>query len=741
VYPSYIYNGKCHNKVVGVTYIMPQVISYIALRNMVQEGHIIKWCGTTTSKDLVVHLAKDGINSVVSVDVESELNISATYDVVRNGEARRPLSTVSPVPPNTDFFAILRKASVLGINIAGDCTKGSAKRYTPLSGCVCGYDLELDLRDHDKKGFPLPSVAILSAALWCTCGYKYFVTTSTDTTYGCENVCTSTELVSRVILEISVHKPLWLTGWNCYSFDNTCLAFHATDSNLHLFRQVKVGAAGSVDYGYILNIEGVYNVDTYAYMARTQKHLYTDLSLYGVASKLGTTSKTDMPDLYSDISIEEVMKYNMNDSAVAAELWTATKAHIEVPSLALCSCAPLYDCIRYMTGAMAACTLSSEALLESKIIDWSRCDDPIRYDGGKVLEPIRGVHRNVVVCDYSSMYPTIMIDARISPETVVVSPNNERRPYGDVWWSHDAIYVALENNVASFPRHGQNIQRRILQNMIDTRNDNRKVNPNYASALKVSANSAYGAMGYQNSPMFSPSCSSSVTAIGRWCLDLACKTFDDGGMKVVYGDTDSCFAVPTYTTDLMYNGDAKAHAMRCLDLLHRRLSETPFAGMRMSLENIHPCMIILEKKKYCKTTSRGNLEYKGMSIVRKDTLGICKDACATICRILTSTKEKQTCIDMIARYINDVSARALSRSLTASDVSRVVKKDGRYCYVYTRINGQINHVPVDGSLSQDVEDYDVAYVMSTLNAEILRILSACGFGSMQDLMDKSTVLF
>src|SRR6185295_10935653 len=101
---------------------------------------------------------------------------------------------------------------------------------------------------------------------------------------------------------------------------------------------------------------------------------YTDLSLHGVAKALKTTLKTEMPDLYIVSSPAEIMEYNMNDSAVAAEIWIKSTLITEIPNIALASCSHIYDCIRHMTSVTARCPYTSDALALNLKIDWSECN-------------------------------------------------------------------------------------------------------------------------------------------------------------------------------------------------------------------------------------------------------------------------------------------------------------------------------------------------------------------------------
>lgn len=718
-------------------------ITYDQLKQKISRGAKIRWCGRAENGYISVQLIRNDLDSFVSINVDKTIEDWPSTGILRNGGAVKPLTDVGYVPSKTDSFVTYRNATVLGINISGDCSTESGKIYEQINGCTCGYDIELDMRGETRGGFPLPSVPILSVALWCNCGYKCFISTMNIDKEYCITVESQADIVSTFIDEVISHQPLWLVGWNCYSFDNTCLLYNAIGTDYtKYFRKVKISTAKVVDYGYILDIQGVYNTDPFIYMQRSppmMKKYNKDFSLYGVAKKLEVTAKTDMPDLYTDLNPLEILEYNINDCIIPVEIWIKTGLINEIPSLALASCCHIYDCCRYMTSVTARCPLSAEAMAMNMRIDWSECEGVSEYKGGRVLEPVKGVHSDVIVCDYSSMYPTIMIDANISPETLEIMEADDHL-YGDVWFDDKYVYVRAESNIARFPRTGNNLIKKLLTKYVLLRSQHKHDNPTYAGTLKVAANSIYGSLGYENSPLYNPMCAIATTSIGRWCLDLACRTFEDYGMKVIYGDTDSCMVIGTSVTHKIYNNDVVLHAKFILNKLKERLLETPFSSMNMELEEYRKRMILLEKKKYCYISENNEIQYKGMSIVRRDTLGICKNACESICTILLSSSSFVESNDRIAQYISSVITLCLAGKLSAADVSMVKKRNQKRCYVYTDKNGKERTIPIDMSINT-VTDFSISSVLTSFRHEVLRIVSSCGFGSVSDIIERSQILF
>ncbi|EGZ14368.1 hypothetical protein PHYSODRAFT_386538, partial [Phytophthora sojae] len=60
-------------------------------------------------------------------------------------------------------------------------------------------------------------------------------------------------------------------------------------------------------------------------------------------------------------------------------------------------------------------------------------------------------------------------------------------------------------------------------------------------ALKVAANSLYGAFGATTSHLYNYHAASSITSAGRWIIHVEMAIARGLGLNAVYGDTDSLF--------------------------------------------------------------------------------------------------------------------------------------------------------------------------------------------------------
>ncbi len=148
--------------------------------------------------------------------------------------------------------------------------------------------------------------------------------------------------------------------------------------------------------------------------------------------------------------------------------------------------------------------------------------------GGHVLEPVTGMHENVWVLDYKSLYPSVMRTFNIDPLTFVASGAA----------TNDDICTP---SGAAF-RRGEAILPNILEELFRAREQAKTDKDEVASqAIKILMNSFYGVLGTPGCRFHNPDIANSITGLGRHFLLWSKAWFEKAGFEVVYGDTDSVF--------------------------------------------------------------------------------------------------------------------------------------------------------------------------------------------------------
>ena len=163
------------------------------------------------------------------------------------------------------------------------------------------------------------------------------------------------------------------------------------------------------------------------------------------------------------------------------------------------------------------------------------------YRGGEVIPPKPGLHENVVVLDFASLYPTVVARRNISYETVLC-PHPECRanriPEVGHW-----VCTKWRGILAEFLGALRDLRVGHFKKLAKTEPDPRKRRFYDAiqRALKVLMNAAYGLMGDSDGPLFFLPAAETVTAYGRHALHALLEKAGELGLEAIYGDTDSVF--------------------------------------------------------------------------------------------------------------------------------------------------------------------------------------------------------
>jgi DNA polymerase II len=147
--------------------------------------------------------------------------------------------------------------------------------------------------------------------------------------------------------------------------------------------------------------------------------------------------------------------------------------------------------------------------------------------GGHVLEPVTGLHRNVWVFDFKSLYPSLIRTFNIDPVSYVANPV----PGADLIRTPGGAFL---REPAILPR--------LLDELFPRREEAKKRRDNVAAhAIKILMNSFYGVLGTPACRFFNPAIANSITGLGKEMLLWSKTWFESAGFAVLYGDTDSLF--------------------------------------------------------------------------------------------------------------------------------------------------------------------------------------------------------
>ena len=246
-----------------------------------------------------------------------------------------------------------------------------------------------------------------------------------------------------------------------------------------------------------------------------------------------------------------------------------------------------------------------------------------RQAGGHVFEPVVGMHRNVWVFDFKSLYPSVIRTFNIDPLAFV--------PAG----AADAATHIKVTQEAAFQR-GDAILPTILDGLFPRREAAKRAGDAVASqAIKILMNSFYGVLGTPACRFHNVAIANAVTGLGRRLLQWAKAWFEERGFEVLYGDTDSVFvrsgmetkaaraAGPELAADL--NRAIAEHVRARWDVASRLEMEFEKLYVKLFLPSVRHGGAGARKRYAGLVDGREDVEFVGMEVVRRDWTELAKD--------------------------------------------------------------------------------------------------------------------
>lgn len=303
---------------------------------------------------------------------------------------------------------------------------------------------------------------------------------------------------------------------------------------------------------------------------------------------------------------------------------------------------------------------------------WKTAAMLLRTDrGGLILDPVPGIHENVVEFDYASLYPHIMIQENISPETVLCSccPHSSHRV-------PQLGYHICEQKTGLIPT--------VLKPVIDRRFrfKARAKNKSYDTekytylqqAWKWILLVSFGYTGYKNARYGRIECHESITAFSRKILLDAMHLSEHYGYQVLHGIVDSLWVQASKPTI----SPAK---------LARNISKQ--TDVRLDVEGCYDWIAFLKSKhhdygalnRYYGRFTTGELKIRGIELRQHNTPVFVKNMQKEILHVFQQAQSKEelkskvsTAVHVVFKFMNQLVTRNVNSSdlLFTSRVARTV---------------------------------------------------------------------
>lgn len=401
-------------------------------------------------------------------------------------------------------------------------------------------------------------------------------------------------------------------------------------------------------------------------------HKYSEHTLNAVSEGLINESKIDFDGGISELPLYELARYCHNDSRLTFKL-TSFSDDLLMKLLVVVSRVgrmPIDDISRLGVSQWIRSMLYFEHRKQNVLIprreeleikDQTSTAAIIKdkkYRGGFVVEPLAGVHFNVVVLDFASLYPSIIKVYNLSYETV------------------RCVHDACKSNVIPETEHWVCKQRNGMESLLigslrDLRvnyykhlskdkslsRDERDLYDIISQALKVILNASYGVMGAEIFPLYCLPVADATASVGRYTITKTIEKCKELDIQVVYGDTDSLFL----------KGPSTAQIDSVANWAKQEL------GVDLDLDKKYRYVAFSERKKnYLGVQEDGSVDVKGLTGKKSHTPPFIKSAFYAVVNILSMVNTKtdfENAREEIKKIIKENAARLKAKEIPLTELA------------------------------------------------------------------------
>jgi DNA polymerase-2 len=555
--------------------------------------------------------------------------------------------------------------------IEGDATPGSGITWlfdnpivrpavTTIEPRVLSFDIETD-----AKGERLLAISLYSQAKNELLDEVLIVDGSSrsmpEKSVRCVNEFAALDALTDRINKLD---PDVITGWNIIDFDLTVLQKVATRLR-HPFQLGRESGAIRIRKaeGYFgsgqATIPGRLVLDGIDLLRGAFVRM-DDYSLDAVAREVlgeGKAVSGDVKDRVGEIT------HNYRHDLPAFALYARTDARLAyqiVERLKLVQLSFARSQLAGMTPDRVAASIASFDFLYLSELERKRIVAPsvrssessvyAAQQGGHVLEPLPGVHRNVWVFDFKSLYPSIIRTFNIDPLSFIEEPSARdeliRTPGG-----------AFRREPAILPR--------MLDELFPRREAAKQAGDSVASnAIKILMNSFYGVLGTPACRFYNPSLANSITGTGKEILLWSKQWFETAGYKVLYGDTDSLFVRSAIDDPDTAKEQGRQLAIGLNRDIARFIEDKWRVSSRLELkfEKLYLKLFLAQARHSTRGASKryagllhgsGKVEFVGMEVVRRDWTALAKQVQRELYQRLFADQSVDVYLADIVKQVRD----------------------------------------------------------------------------------------
>ncbi|KAJ3994278.1 DNA polymerase family B-domain-containing protein [Lentinula boryana] len=312
-----------------------------------------------------------------------------------------------------------------------------------------------------------------------------------------------------------------------------------------------------------------------------------------------------------------------------------------------------------------------------------------KYKGGLVLDPRKGLWNSyVLVMDFNSLYPSIIQEYNIDFTTI------DKTDVEEIDAGEEGQLDLPGNDVP------QGVLPRIIATLVNRRKQVKSLMKDRTAtdaqlaqwdikqkALKLTANSMYGCLGFEYSRFYARPLAALTTHMGREILQHTKELAESMQLDVLYGDTDSLF--------VNSNASELSEALRISNEFKKVVNER-YRKLEIDLDAIFQRLLLLQKKKYAAVKVENgietSIEVKGLDMKRREYCVLSKNVSQYVLGRILSGEATEIVVEQIHDYLTSVGENVRAGTYQLDEYV-INKRLGKNPEEYPKAEGQ-PHVQV-----------------------------------------------
>jgi len=400
---------------------------------------------------------------------------------------------------------------------------------------------------------------------------------------------------------------------------------------------------------------------------------YSDFSLNSVSKGLLGEEKIDYGVELNDLTLYQTAKYCQNDARLTYNLTGFNNdllmnllivisriARMPIDDISRMGVSQWIRSLLYYEHRQNGILIPRRQELDNKssnVTNEAVIKDK-KFRGGLVVEPVEGIHFDVTVMDFASLYPSIIKVKNLSYETVRCSHDTCKKntiPQTNHW-------VCTKKNGLTSVLIGslRDLRVNYYKNMAkkDTLTvEEKQLFTVVSQALKVILNASYGVMGAEIFPLYFLPAAEATTATGRHIIMDTIDKCKKSGIDVLYGDTDSLFV-------------KKPTSKQVEDIITKAKMDH---NVELEIEKEYRYVVLSGRKKnYLGVTKNGKVDVKGLTGKKSHTPPFIKTLFYELLDILSKIKtaeEFKRAKNKISDKITECARKVQAKEIPLQDLA------------------------------------------------------------------------